>query len=201
MNHSLSRPYEPNFMSIVPCWRLPGTKTPLRESSNVMQLFHACSANFTLGTMKGSNLFSQNRREGWGRSMVNIQISKKNTSFDWTWERQAPFCDQPCRRRIKHFLPPRLNFFCWIPNFFTGSQIFIAGSQIFFRQVPDFSCRVPNIFLAASQIVLAPGPKYFSRPVPNISLAQIEDGDVPGPRQLPLGPPSSVLQPFLPALD
>ena len=104
MNHSLSQPYEPNFMSIVPRWQLLWTKTPLKESSNVIQLFHACSANFILGTMKGSNLFLQKRRECSGRSKY------------WAWEIQAPFCDEPWRRRIKHFLQ--------VPNFsLSGSQI------------------------------------------------------------------------------
>ena len=177
MNHSLSRPYEPNFMSIVPCWRLPGTKTPLRESSNVMQLFHACSANFTLGTMKGSNLFSQKRREGWGRSMVNIQIYSE-THFFWLNMRKAStFLWQALKKADQAFSP-------------VGSQIFSPGPKFFSLQVP-FS-------LAGSQSFLSPGPKLFSLRVPNFSLpgsqffsrAQIEDGNVPGPRQLPLGPPS-----------
>ena len=105
MNHSLSRPYEPNFMSIVPRWQLLWTKTPLKESSNVIQLFHACSANFILGTMKGSNLFLQKRRECSGRSKY------------WAWEIQAPFCDEPWRRRIKHFLSTGPKFFSLrVPN-------------------------------------------------------------------------------------
>ena len=76
---------QPNFMSIVPRWQLLRTKTPLKELSHVIQLFHACSANFILLiTIEGSNL--QRRRK------MNPPKNMKKASM-------YLFCDEPCLKK------------------------------------------------------------------------------------------------------
>ena len=76
---------QPNFMSIVPRWQLLRTKTPLKELSHVIQLFHACSANFILLiTIEGSNL--QRRR-------------KMNPPKDMKKASMYLFCDEPCLKK------------------------------------------------------------------------------------------------------
>ena len=82
---------QPNFMSIVPRWQLLRTKTPLKELSHVIQLFHACSANFILLiTIEGSNL-QRRRKMNPPKDMKKASMYLFVTSPAW-------------RRRIKHFL-------------------------------------------------------------------------------------------------